>query len=79
MKLLFAKDENSEINVLQEMDGEYKEFSYVNMIKALIESKSMDEPEIKGDFSDAELKSIKSMVAFINKEISKAEQEEPVA
>lgn len=70
MKLVFKKNEDSQINVLGKLDGVERDFSYVDMIKALIESKEMEEPEILAGFSDAEIKSIRSMVAFINKEIS---------
>ena len=69
MKLIFKKDKESQISVFQVIDGQEQEFSYVDMIKALIESKKMEEPEISGDFADTEGKSIKRMVEFINKEI----------
>jgi len=47
------------------------------MIKALIKSKIMELPEISGRFADAEIKSITSMVTFINKEISATEEQIP--
>jgi len=70
MKLIFKKDKESQISVFQLLDGQEQEFSYVDMIKALIKSKQMETPEISEGFSDAEAKSINSMVTFINKEIS---------
>lgn len=70
MKLIFKKDEDSQISVFQYVGGQEIDFSYVDMIKALIEAKEMQEPDISGEFTDAEIKSIKSMVTFINKEIS---------
>ncbi|MFX1521842.1 MAG: hypothetical protein ACFFCD_18205 [Promethearchaeota archaeon] len=76
MKLLFKKDEEHEIRVFQEVDGKQSEFSYVDMIKALIESKKMENPDISDDFTEAEIKSINSMVKFINQEISSTEEQE---
>ncbi len=70
MRLVFKKDEDHQISVFHEVDGNQQDFSYVDMIKALINSKKLDEPDISDGFTDAEIKSIKSMVALINKEIS---------
>lgn len=70
MKLIFKKDKESQISVFQVLDGQELEFSYVDMIEALIKSKQMETPEILDGFTDAEVKSINSMVSFINKEIS---------
>jgi len=70
MRLVFKKDEDHQISVFHEVDGNQQDFSYVDMIKALINSKKLDEPHISEGFTDAEIKSIKSMVALINKEIS---------
>ena len=70
MKLVFKKDEENQIRVFRMVDDTEKAFSYVEMIKALIESKKMEEPEISESFTDAEIKSIRSMVSHINNEIS---------
>lgn len=78
MKLIFRKDEESQISVFQNIGGDEKEFSYVDMIKALIELKEMEEPEILGGFTDAEATSIKRMVEFINKEIGEKQEDESV-
>ena len=66
--------ENSQINVFQSVDGHEQDFAYVDMIKALIESKKMDVPDISNGFTEAEIRSINSMVTFINKEISATEE-----
>ena len=55
--------------------GREQNFSYVDMIKSLIESKKMENPEISSGFTDAEIKSINSMVTFINKEITSKEED----
>ncbi len=77
MKLIFKKDEESQISVVQDVDGTEQDFSYVDMIKALIESKKMEEPEISEGFTKAETTSIKRMVEFINKEIEEKEEDAP--
>lgn len=70
MKLAFKKDEENQIKVFRIVDGTENNFSYVEMIKSLIESKVMEEPEVSGNFTDAERKSIKDMTTFINKEVA---------
>jgi len=77
MKLIFKKDEVSQISVVQDIDGTEQDFSYVDMIKALIESKKMEEPEISEGFTEAETTSIKRMVELINKEIEEKEEDTP--
>ena len=74
MKLIFKKDEESQISVVQDINGQKQEFSYVDMIKALIESKEMEEPEISEGFTEAETTSIHRMVEFINKEIDSTDE-----
>jgi hypothetical protein len=78
MKLIFKKDEDSQISVFQIIDGHEQDFSYVDMIKTLIESRVMEKPDMSGGFTDAEEKSINSMVTFINKEISTTEAPDSV-
>lgn len=70
MKLIFRKNEASEINVFRKVENAEKSFSYIDMIKELIESRTMDEPEVVGNFTDAEKGSIKSMTTLINKAIA---------
>jgi len=77
MKLVFKKDEESQIKVSQKIEGAERDYSYVDMIKSLIETRVMEQPEISDGFAEAEIKSINSMVSFINKEISVTEQPEP--
>ncbi len=65
MKLLFKKNEDSQINVYQIVNGKNHDFSYIDMINALIESKVMEKPEILDGFTEAEIKSIKKQVNSI--------------
>jgi len=70
MKLVFKKDKEHQISVLQEVDGKQLDFDYVDMIKALIKSKKLDDPDISEGFTEAEINSIRSMVTRINKQLS---------
>lgn len=70
MKLVFKKDEARRISVFHEVDGKQRDFSYVNMIKTLLKSRKLDEPDISEGFTEAETTSIKSMVTRINKQLS---------
>ena len=76
MKLIFKKDEDSQISVVQDIDGNEQKFDYVDMIKALIDSKKMEGPEIEGDFTEDEVTSIKRMVKFINEEVGTEDEED---
>lgn len=76
MKLVFNKNEEQEISVLFKIGANTTEFSYIHMIKKLIDVKSMEEPEFEGDFSDAEKESVRSMISHINREVTEFYSEE---
>ena len=75
MKLSFQKEENGEIKVLIKDGAEYHDFSYSYMIRKLFEDKKIEEPEIKGDFSEDEIASIKDIANEIGESLVKAEEE----
>lgn len=70
MKLVFNKNDELEISVTQKNGDEEKEFNYVDMIKDLINTKSLEDPEMGGDFTDPEIDSIKTMIKHINTDVS---------
>lgn len=70
MKLVFNKNDDLEISVIQKNGDEEKEFNYVEMIKDLISTKSLEEPEMDGDFTGSEIDSIKTMIKHINTDVS---------
>ena len=70
MKLSFNKDEESQVAVRLKFDDEEREFSYVEMIKTLLVDRKMDAPEITGEFTPSETKSINDMVSYINEDLS---------
>ena len=70
MKLVFRKNEENEISVLRKEGDDTTEFSYVDMIKSLIETKSLEEPEIDGEFSEPEKESIAKMITHINNDVA---------
>lgn len=71
MKLVFIKEKDADQNISvfhRTNDGD-REFSYVEMINHLIRHGGMEEPELEGDFTEAESTSVKSMVDHINSEL----------
>lgn len=78
MKLVFKKAEDNTISVLHQQGSDEVAFDYVQMIKEIIRTRSLDVPEIDGAFSDAERESIAKMVDYLNEDIEEffAEPEE---
>ena len=70
MKLVFSKNDQLEISVIQKDGDSEKEFNYVDMIKNLINVKSLEESEMIGDFSESEKDSIISMIEHINSKVA---------
>ena len=69
MKLVFAKDDDHQVTVHQITNGKQKAFSYVDMIRALLDEGPLGLPELDGDFTDPERNSINRMVELINEAI----------
>jgi hypothetical protein len=67
MKLVFRKNDQEEITVLQSFDGDERNFIYTDMIKVLIEDGELEVPVVEGDFTEEEMRSINNMVCEINK------------
>ena len=66
MKLVFEKKDSQTINLKIDRDGDIQDFDYIAMLKGLIDCGSLDESELKGDFSEVERNSISSMVKLLN-------------
>lgn len=74
MKICFKKNKENEVSVVQ-IEGEKEiEFKYVNMIKNLIKKDKLEEPATQGEFSDAEVESIRRMANLINQEVDEFEK-----
>lgn len=67
MKLVFRKNDQEEITVIQSFDGDERSFIYTDMIKVLLEDGELEVPVIEGDFTAEEIRSINNMVSEINK------------
>ncbi len=67
MKLVFRKNDQEEITVLQSFDSDERDFVYTDMIKVLIGDGKLEEPVVEGDFTEEEMRSINNMVNEINK------------
>tara|TARA_R110002074_G_scaffold284837_1_gene456580 strand:+ start:311 stop:568 length:258 start_codon:yes stop_codon:yes gene_type:complete len=70
MKLYFSKDDQDEIVVKMSTSTIQEDFSYVEMIKNLLNNNEFDETEFSGDFSDDEKSRIESMLSSINESIA---------
>jgi len=68
MKLVFRKNDQEEITVIQSFDGDERNFIYTDMIKVLLEDGELEAPPVvEGDFTEEEMRSINNMVSEINK------------
>jgi len=74
MKICFKKNKENEVSVVQIEGSKEIEFKYVNMIKNLIKKDKIEEPTTQGEFSDAEVESIRRMASLINQEVDEFEQ-----
>lgn len=74
MKICFKKNDGNEVSVVELEDGKEIEFKYVNMIKKLINKDKLEEPTTQGEFSDAEVESIRRMANLINQEVYEFEK-----
>ena len=79
MLLVFEKNDESQVVVRLKSGDVEREFSYVEMIKALLSDGKMEVPEFTGEFTPSETKSINDMVTYLNDELSVEEPKaEPV-
>jgi len=67
MKLVFRKNDQEEVSVVQSFDGDERNFVYTDMIKVLLADGGLEEPVVDGDFTEEEKRSINNMVREINK------------
>ena len=74
MKICFKKNKENEVSVVQIEGKKEIEFKYVNMIKNLIKKNKLEEPTTQGEFSDAEVESIRRMANLINQEVDEFEK-----
>lgn len=68
MKLVFRKNDQEEITVLQSCDGVEHAFTYTDMIKALLKDGELEVSVLEGTFTEEEHHSINNMVNEINRE-----------
>lgn len=70
MKLYFSKDEQDEIVVKMSTSTVQEDFSYVEMIKNLLNNNEFDDTEFTDDFTDDEKTRIEKMLDSINHSIT---------
>jgi len=71
MKLVFRKEQPSQVEVQQILDDKVSDFSYIDMMKSLLKGERLELGLLAGDFSKEEEASINSMVSHINKTLEK--------
>ena len=71
MKLTFTKTENGDINVLIQKGTITEPFSYLEMLKQLLENNEVEEPDFTG-FEDVEKAKIKELLNKIKLKINEA-------
>jgi len=74
MKICFKKNKENEVSVVQIEGNKEIEFKYVNMIKNLIKKDKIEETTTQGEFSEAEVESIRRMASLINQEVDEFEK-----
>lgn len=73
MKLIFTKTENGDINVLIQKGTIVESFSYLEMLKQLLDSNVIDEPDFTG-FEEIEKERIKELLNKIRLKIDEANE-----
>ena len=71
MKLIFTKTENGDIDVLIQKGTTTEKFSYLEMLKQLLNNNEIDEPDFTG-FEDVEKEKIKDLLNKIKSKIDEA-------
>ena len=73
MKLIFSKTENGDINVLIQKGTVAENFSYLEMLKQLLDNNEIDEPDFTG-FDEIEKERIKELLNKIKLKIDEAKK-----
>jgi hypothetical protein len=73
MKLIFTKTGNGDINVLIQKGTVAENFSYLKMLKQLLDKNEIDEPDFTG-FEEIEKERIKELLNKIKFKIDEAKE-----
>ncbi len=73
MKLIFTKTENGDINVLIQKGTITEPFSYLEMLKQLLDNNVIDEPDFNS-FEEIEKERIKELLDKIKLKIDEAKE-----
>lgn len=69
MKLIFSKNENESLEVELAKGTVTEEFSYVKLIKGLLENDKLDDTQFDESITDEEIEVIEKMVSRINDKV----------
>lgn len=73
MKLIFTKTENGDVNVLIQKGTTTEAFSYLEMLKQLLDNNEIEEPDFTG-FEEIEKEKIKELLNKIKTKIDEAQE-----
>jgi hypothetical protein len=73
MKLVFNKNENKGDVKISRNDNT-EDFSYVNMLKYLLDGDELEDSRFNGSFSDEEKNAVNEMIEKINEAINKEDE-----
>ena len=76
MKLIFEKDENKEVSVKLGIGTITEQFSYVKMVKALLEGDTLDKTTFSESITEDERAKINSITNEINRIINEVKEDE---
>ena len=75
MKLIFSKEESDELNIEIVKGTTTEQFTYIGMVKELINENEIEPSIFKGDISEEEQTKIQDMLVKISNSISEEETE----
>lgn len=78
MQLSFEKQINGEISVRFKSNNSYEEFSYSKMVRKMYDEKTIEEPELIGDFTAKERTSISELMGEFRNAIIESNQADDV-
>lgn len=74
MKLSFVKNTSGDISVRFKCNNKYEVFSYPEMVKKMYDEKSVEMPELIGNFTEKEKESIYELIQEFQTAITESNQ-----
>ena len=74
MQISFEKLSNGEVRVQFKSGENYEDFSYSKMVRKMFDEKSVENPELRGEFTDKEKASISELIEEFRTAITESSQ-----